>query len=510
MTLGNSSFKYWLIPLLLAFIYGSGPAALLWTTLHFSWSAAALSLVMLIYPLFSLYHKLRLKLETAEKLKGMLAALLLSALFTSLHYDAMHPKLLGIMWLHVGAVWLLTTSLSKLGLSRTQLKEGNTLPDFVFEDVYGNPVTRKSIGEGPILFYFFRGNWCPFCSAQIAALMQDYQKILEEGIRLAFVSSQPHQDMQELANKYGLDSLYLVDKGFAFSKRYSLIDRGGVPLGLSKFGEDTLLPTLLFLDHRNKVQLLAQTDHLRLRPDPSAVLDKVKRLGKNIYLEEKVAERTKELELEREKAEQLILNILPEHTAIELKLHGKTQARYYESATLLFSDFVGFTRTSSEVEPQLLVDTLNHYFERYDAIVTELGLEKIKTIGDAYMVAAGIPNKDPDHALKICQLAVRMLAVGEQLRSNKSICHFDCRIGIHSGPVMTGVVGVKKFCYDIWGDTVNLAARMESLSEPGKINLSASTCAFVKEHALVEPRGFIEVKNHQPQEMFFLKKLHQI
>ena len=176
-------------------------------------------------------------------------------------------------------------------------------------------------------------------------------------------------------------------------------------------------PPLILIDHSDKVLMMERTDNARLRPDPDVILDRIKKLGKNAYLENIVKERTRELSLEKEKSEKIILNILPEHTAVELKETGKTNARFYECTTLLFSDFAGFTRIASGVEPQILVDSLNAYFEQYDRIVEELGLEKIKTIGDAYMVAGGLPIRDPDHAEKCCTLAIKMLEIGEQLRN---------------------------------------------------------------------------------------------
>lgn len=505
--------KKWLIPV---FIMGSHltlvPMVYL-LAIHFNWITLCFTFLQLLFPYYSIRNHLKKRVETPARLRSFLTVLLISIVAVSIaalgQIDSLRYPL-AITWLHFILVVLATLYLPKLNLQDTILKVGKRLPEFVFDDVNGDPVTRTNIGEGPILFYFFRGNWCPFCSAQINELMNNYHKIRQEGINLAFVSTQPHDETKSLSEKFGLDVSYLVDRNFNFSSKYALIDHQGVPVGMSKFGKDTLLPTLMLIDHRNKILLLEQTDNFRFRPDPEVILDKVQKLGANAYLEKVIEQRTYELNLEKEKADKIILNILPEHTAIELKEKGKTQARYYEMATLLFSDFVGFTKISSGVEPQLLVDSLNAYFERYDQAVESIGLEKIKTIGDAYMVAAGLPTRDDEHAAKCCEFAIKMLEIGNELKKknhNSSLCNFACRIGIHSGPVMAGVVGKKKFCYDIWGDTVNLAARMESNSEPGKINISQSTLELLGDRANVIPRGKIEIKNHSPQEMYFLQGL---
>lgn len=505
--------KRWLMPLVMLATYITGPAILIWQYVNFSWIAVGLALVNLIFPAYSAYIAIKQKLETPALLNNMLITLLVSTVglsFAALEQlmSLMFP--IALTWCHILLVYYLTKVLPKLELRHTGLETGNLFPGFVFEDAQGNPITRRKISDGPILFYFFRGNWCPFCSVQIATLMTQYKQIQSEGIHLAFVSTQPHLETQKLAEQYGLECDYLVDVDFKFSTQYQLLHKYAVPPALGKYGTDTLLPTLILIDHSDKVMMMERTDNARVRPDPDVILDRIKKLGKNAWLENIVNERTKELNDEKQKSEKIILNILPEHTAIELKETGKTEARFYQNATLLFADFAGFTRIATGVEPQILVDSLNAYFEQYDALVDELGLEKIKTIGDAYMVASGLPIRDPEHATKCCTLALKMLEVGEKLKAKHAksgLCVFESRIGIHSGPVMAGVVGKKKFCYDIWGDTVNLASRMESNSEQGRINISASTFQLLKGAADVEVRGTIEVKNHTPQMMYFLNGL---
>ncbi|BDX05348.1 adenylate/guanylate cyclase domain-containing protein [Planctobacterium marinum] len=494
--------------------YATSPLLLLWLYFQFSWSGLGFLLLNCLFPAYAAWNSHKQHTETLAMQKSLILVLVsgftlltLSILDNVYHY----ADPVSITAFHLVMVYLLTMVLPKLRLELTGLEEGNQFPAFVFDDPDGNPITRKQLAKGPVLFYFFRGNWCPFCTTQIAMLMHHYKQIQDEGIHLAFVSTQPHEEMKKLAAKYDVECDYLVDVAFAFSSKYKLVHEGAVLPGLGRFGQDTLFPTLVLIDHSDKVLMLQRSDNFRLRPDPDQVLERIQRLGKNAWLDKLIKERTRQLCLEKEKSEQIILNILPEHTAIELKEKGKTEARFYECATLLFSDFVGFTRIASSVTPQILVDSLNAYFERYDRAIGELGLEKIKTIGDAYMVAGGLPVRDPQHAQKCAQFAFKMLEIGEQLKlenPTKGLCVFDIRIGIHSGPVMAGVVGERKFSYDIWGNTVNLAARMESASAAGRINISQATLDLLGDKAITEARGALEVKNHQPQQMYFLNGMN--
>lgn len=208
---------------------------------------------------------------------------------------------------------------------------------------------------------------------------------------------------------------------------------------------------------------------------------------------------------EKQRSDNLLLNILPEETAEELKANGKVQAKKYESATVLFTDFAGFTSYSKDLSPEVLVETVSHYFSKFDEIMEKYGLEKIKTIGDSYMCASGLPFATKDHAHKMLCAAFEIARFTEDtkqdLRSGEM--SFDIRIGISSGPVVAGVVGSKKFAFDIWGDTVNIAARMESNSERGKINISESTYDLVKDSFQCSYRGEIEVKNRGILKMYY-------
>jgi class 3 adenylate cyclase len=203
----------------------------------------------------------------------------------------------------------------------------------------------------------------------------------------------------------------------------------------------------------------------------------------------------------RKLSDKLLLNILPENVAAELKESGKSAARKFPEVTVLFSDFKGFTTYSENMPADELVAILDDYFKAFDNIISECGLEKIKTIGDAYMCVGGMPSSDPEHAQKIVKAALQM----QQVMKEKS-AGWQLRIGIHTGPVVAGIVGTKKFAYDIWGDTVNTAARMEQNSEPGRINISQSTFEKIKEHFNCTYRGKIQAKNKGELDMYFVEE----
>tara|TARA_R100000935_G_scaffold8302_2_gene17352 strand:+ start:48887 stop:50698 length:1812 start_codon:yes stop_codon:yes gene_type:complete len=212
------------------------------------------------------------------------------------------------------------------------------------------------------------------------------------------------------------------------------------------------------------------------------------------------------IEEERDRSDRLLLNILPEETAEELKRNGKVTARKYEAVTVLFTDFKGFTTYSEGLSPEALVETVGFYFSAFDTIIEKHGLEKIKTIGDAYMCAGGLHQHTEDHAIRMVQAAFELASFVENTKKDRNAKEltFDIRIGINSGPVVAGVVGTKKFAYDIWGDTVNVASRMETMSEPGKVNISETTYELVKDQWECSYRGEIEVKNRGSMKMYFV------
>lgn len=211
------------------------------------------------------------------------------------------------------------------------------------------------------------------------------------------------------------------------------------------------------------------------------------------------------IEAEKNRSEGLLLNILPAEIANELKNDGKVKAHRFDSATVLFTDFKSFSSLAENISPERLVESIDFYFKKFDEITTSLGLEKIKTIGDSYMCAGGIPVESDHHALTVVRAARAMMDFTKQPKPD-DIIHFEMRIGIHTGPIVAGIVGIKKWQYDIWGDTVNIASRMETNSVEGKINMSESTYELVKGEFNCEYRGSIDVKNRGIWKMYFLKE----
>lgn len=212
------------------------------------------------------------------------------------------------------------------------------------------------------------------------------------------------------------------------------------------------------------------------------------------------------IEGERKKSEQLLLNILPAVVANELKMNGVAVAKRHEHATVFFSDFKNFSQIAKSLSPEKLVSQLDFHFKAFDKIIEKYSIEKIKTIGDAYMCVSGLPEKNPNNALEIIDAALEIQAYLEGLKKEKSKKgepYFEARIGIHTGPLVAGVVGSKKFAYDVWGDTVNIAARLESKGEVGKVNISHSTYKLVKGKYKCIPRGKIPIKNRGEIEMYF-------
>ncbi len=218
------------------------------------------------------------------------------------------------------------------------------------------------------------------------------------------------------------------------------------------------------------------------------------------------------IEEEKNRSEKLLRNILPEETALELKQKGKVKAKKFESVTVLFTDFKDFTHSSSNLTPENLVRSVDYYFSKFDEVMDKHGLEKIKTIGDAYMCAGGLHFHKADHALKMVQAAFEIGRIMDDTKkiAEENIMPYDIRIGIHTGPVIAGVVGTRKFAYDIWGDTVNVASRMESSSERGKINISEKTYLLIKDSFDCSYRGELEVKNKGMMKMYFVNKLKNV
>jgi class 3 adenylate cyclase len=228
-------------------------------------------------------------------------------------------------------------------------------------------------------------------------------------------------------------------------------------------------------------------------------------LNQNKMLEIKVEERTHDLIIEKEKSDNLLLNILPAEIADELKERGESEAKMFDNVSVLFTDFVNFTGVSEKFTPTALVHEINHCFTAFDHMVGRIGLEKIKTIGDAYLAVCGLPAEDPEHAIKTIKIALEIRDfIHDYYQAGGA---FQIRIGVHSGPLVAGIVGIKKFAYDIWGDTVNTAARMEQNSEAGKVNISGATYELVKDTFVCHHRGKIAAKNKGEIDMYFVERM---
>jgi class 3 adenylate cyclase len=224
--------------------------------------------------------------------------------------------------------------------------------------------------------------------------------------------------------------------------------------------------------------------------------------NQNDLLEKQVDERTFELQKEKQKTENLLLNILPHEVAEELKENGSSEAKYYDEVSVLFTDFVNFTQSSEKMGAEKMLVELNECFTAFDMIMEKHGLEKIKTIGDAYLAVCGLPMKNDCHAYQTVLVALDIIKFIEERKKTHPEA-LDIRIGVNSGSLIAGIVGVKKFAYDIWGDTVNTAARMEQNSEKGKINISESTYQLVKDKINCEYRGKIHTKGKGDMDMYF-------
>lgn len=224
-------------------------------------------------------------------------------------------------------------------------------------------------------------------------------------------------------------------------------------------------------------------------------------------MEDKIQLRTNQLHKEKEKSDELLLNILPPDIASELKNNGASKARHFDHVSVMFTDIVNFSSICEKLTAEELVSELNYFYSEFDKIVEKFGVEKIKTIGDSYMCAGGLnlsKNFDPSNIIRAALEIRDFIQNHVKKNEEEGKASINMRIGIHTGPVIAGIVGLKKFAYDIWGDTVNVASRMETAGEAGKVNISGSTYELVKDHFDCTPRGKIEVKNKGLVEMYFV------
>jgi len=208
---------------------------------------------------------------------------------------------------------------------------------------------------------------------------------------------------------------------------------------------------------------------------------------------------------EKKKSDDLLLNILPAEVADELKNKGSAEARHFDNVTVLFTDFKGFTTMAERLSPQQLVNELDACFRAFDHIMERHNIEKIKTVGDAYLAVCGLPHANPNHATTMVQAALEIIDFMNARKAQVGDMTFDIRVGLHTGNVVAGIVGVKKFAYDIWGDTVNTAARMEQNSDAGKINISQNVYDLVRHQFVCTYRGEIAAKNKGALGMYFVE-----
>lgn len=223
-------------------------------------------------------------------------------------------------------------------------------------------------------------------------------------------------------------------------------------------------------------------------------------------------DKNNEIEIEKQKSDDLLLSILPKEVADELKKTGKYESQYYENATVMVTNFENFTRISELVTPKRLVEELDFIFRAFDEIVERNNVEKIKTIGDSYLCVSGVPAPSVHNPMNVVRAAKEIQEFISGLileKKSQNQPYFDIRIGIHTGPLVAGIVGAQKFAFDVWGDTVNIALRMEENCTPGKINISARTFHEIKNQVECDYRGKIEVKNKGGIDMYYINSIFE-
>jgi len=296
--------------------------------------------------------------------------------------------------------------------------------------------------------------------------------------------------------------LFILCQSYVLSVKFSVINKEN-----QKLWEE--------IDYKNQHLEQLVKDRTRQLEEQKNLLQKtnteLEQKKQNVEDQREIMEEINELlEKEKEKSDQLLLNVLPRHIADELKLFGKSLAHSYPQVSVLFVDFVRFSDLSESIKPSELLDELHYYFAGFDDIARKFNLEKIKTIGDAYMCAGGLHENANESDVKSTVKAA--LEINMFIQSHKEEKQslgdlwFDCRIGIHTGPVIAGVVGKSKFAFDIWGSTVNVAKRMEAACEPGKVNVSEFTYKHIKDDFICHSRGIISMKHKKNMQMFFVEK----
>lgn len=365
--------------------------------------------------------------------------------------------------------------------------------------------------------------------------MKDYEKSLEY-VQKYYAIAQQNNNSKYVQNAYkDFAEVYAArgDYSLAYGYRVKYDDLRFKYIN-EKIGSDFARKEALFDDQRKQQQIEQQERELRLRDAElarqNADIEKSNTqrnalLGGALALillvallfnrnrirarsNRELAAKNRAIASERERADSLLRNILPEKTAYELKLYNKVQPVRYESVTVMFSDFVNFTQIAEKLAPEELIESLDMCFQLFDKIIEAHGLEKIKTIGDAYMCAGGLPQPTDTHPTDVVRAALTMqreLADLMEKRRTQGHPVFEMRIGIHTGPVVAGVVGSRKFAYDIWGDTVNVAARLEQGSATGQVNISETTRQLIGDRFRCTFRGHLPAKNKGTVAMYFVE-----
>jgi adenylate cyclase len=375
----------------------------------------------------------------------------------------------------------------------------DTAPDIAYDDigelaaqVCQCPVAYVSIMDDDRLWLKAKYglppnlNQCPreiaFCATTVCGTVMVVAPDLREDSRfnqIPFVTGEPH---------------------FQFYCGIPLVTEAGYALG-----------TLCVIDFEPRQLTFEQTESLRRLS--RQVMTQLELRRQLIEFDKTVKELDRahqDLVVAKARTEELLVNILPASIAEELKKSGKVDPKYEPSATILFADFKGFTLLAERLEPVALIGLLDQYFTAFDEIVTRHGLEKLKTIGDAYMAVAGVPAASRRHPIDACLAALELQAVTTRMKAQREkmrLPALELRVGIHTGPVISGVVGRRKFTFDIWGDAVNTAALMEANGASGRINVSETVAGNVKTLFGLEPRGAIATKHDRRLDMFFLDRL---
>ena len=372
---------------------------------------------------------------------------------------------------------------------------------------------RKQIKENKFEFVFARnGNEALEKLQQhqeISLVLTDINMPGMDGLTLLSKIKELNKPIQSLViSAYGdLKNIRTAMNQGAFDFLVKPIDFQDFEITLNKTLENVLfvarsLENEQQLNKEREEKLQAQAELLIQLEENAAMISQ-----QNVMLEAKVQERTQELvakneiiSQERDRSDKLLLNILPFEIAQELKEFGTTEAKYFDEVTVMFTDFKDFTRIAANMTPKQLVAEIDTCFKAFDEIINKYQIEKIKTIGDSYMVAAGLPQKNSTNEI---QSFMQQHILNNERNGIQGLGQL--RIGVHTGPVIAGVVGTKKFAYDIWGDAVNLASRMESCGEPGKINISGNTYVHIKDKFKCYYRGEIAVKNKGDIGMYFIE-----